>query len=184
MNVFKIENKKNLVLDLRDNGGGYLDILQAIAGYFCKTAQAAYPLVATADYGTSVQGYYADRNVYHEYFGVDSRICVLADDGTASASEALIGCMLDYGAIAYDDICLTEKSGVAKTYGKGIMQTTYPLSIFQGDAVKLTTAYIRWPMSNTCIHDRGVVVADGTKTVADYSQADEEIAGAIAALGL
>ena len=104
---------------------------------------------------------------------------MLADNTTASASECLIGCMLDYGTIAYSDICLSERSGQVKTYGKGIMQTTYPVRLLEGDAVKLTTAKICWPISGNCIHGRGILPDDGTKTVAESYGADTEITQAL-----
>ena len=125
MERFKADGKKNLVLDLRDNGGGYLDTMQELAGYFCKTATERKPVVVVSEGKANKEIFKAKRNVYGEYFSADSRICVLADDGTASASECLIGCMVDYGAVGFEDICLIERGGVAKTYGKGMMQTTY-----------------------------------------------------------
>ncbi len=179
MDLFKQEGKKNLVLDLRGNGGGYLDVMQDLAGYFCKNTDERKPVVAVADYGEKRESFSAKRNVYKEYFSADSRICVLADEGSASASECLLGSMLDYGAISYADICLTERNGVAKTYGKGIMQSTYYLSV-KGDALKLTTAEIRWPVTNTSIHGRGILPSDGTKTVKEGVTDEEEIAAAIA----
>ena len=182
MEKFQSEGKKNLVLDLRGNGGGSLDIMQEIAGYFCKNATAKKPLVVVADYGEKREKFYASFNKYGEYFSEDSRICVLADGDSASASEALIGSMLDYGAIAYGDICLTESNGVAKTYGKGIMQTTYQLHLFEKDALKLTTAQIRWPVSDTCIHGRGILSSDGTKTVARDYRGDNELTAALKVL--
>ncbi len=181
MLLFKEEGKSNLVLDLRGNGGGYLDIMQDIAGYFCKTTDESKPVVAVADYGERKEEFRAKRNVFDEYFSQNSRICVLADSSSASASECLLGSMLDYGAIGYGDICLSERSGVAKTYGKGIMQTTYYLSV-QMDAIKLTTAEIRWPVSNTSIHGRGILPQDGTKTVEECDTDEEEICQAIAQL--
>jgi C-terminal processing protease CtpA/Prc len=91
--------------------------------------------------------------------------------------------MLDYGAITYSDICLSERSGVAKTYGKGIMQSTRPFSIFgNSDAMKLTTAQIYWPKSENCIHGRGVLPEDGTKTVSESYEKDVEISSAITKL--
>ena len=182
LNLFKEQGKKNLVLDLRENGGGNLDVMQEIASYFCKNAKGKKPLVAVADYGEKREKFNATGNLYDEYFAEDSRICVLADLGTASASEALIGAMLDYGTITYGDICLTEISGVARTYGKGIMQTTYIMDVFKQDALKLTTATIRWPISNTCIHNRGILAADGTKSVAKSYEYETELTNAIHAL--
>ena len=179
---FKTDGKKNLVLDLRGNGGGYLDIMQKISAYFCKGATEKNPLAAVADFGEYKEYYKASGNFYADYFSADSRICVIADKNTASASECLLGVMLDYGAITYQDICLIERDGEARTYGKGIMQTTYPLIGFTGEAVKLTTAQIRWPKSDNCIHGRGVLPADGALTVAENGMGDEELIAAINAL--
>lgn len=182
LELFKKQGKKNLVLDLRGNGGGDMEILTEIAGYFCKNAKGGNPLVAVADYGEKKEKFRADGNDYYEYFSSDSRICVIADNGTASASEALMGAMLDYGTIAYTDVCLIEENGIAKTYGKGIMQTTYIMDILRQDALRLTTAKILWPTSGHCIHGRGIVVSDGTKTAEKNRNADEELKMAIQAL--
>ena len=182
MAVYKAQGKKTLVLDLRGNGGGYLDIMCQIASYFCKNTQEDKPVVAIADYGDHTESFRASGNYYNDYFTQDSRIYVLADAQTASASECLLGCMLDYGAITFGNICLTQKGNVAKTYGKGIMQTTYPLTGLKGDAVKLTTARIVWPVSETCIHGKGIVLADGTKTVMENENFDKETADALAVI--
>ncbi len=182
MKQFKADGKKNLVLDLRSNGGGYLEIMQSLSSYFCKTATEEKPIVAVADFGERQEKYTAKGNYYREYFSEDSRICVLADSYSASASECLIGCMLDYGTISYADICLAEREGVAKTFGKGIMQETYVLSLFKQNALKLTTAEIRWPKTNTSIHGRGILSSDGTLTVEENYHFELETQAAIAAL--
>ncbi len=161
MAQFKADGKKNLVLDLRMNGGGYLDCMQSIASYFCKNATVKKPVVAVADFGERRESYKANGNYYAEYFAADSRITVLADNGSASASECLIGSMLDYGAINFDDICLVKRNGIAKTFGKGIMQETSLVNLLKQDALKLTTAEIRWPVSDRSIHGRGVLPEDG-----------------------
>lgn len=183
MGIFEEEKKKHLVLDLRGNGGGYLSTMQSIASYFCKTATVDKPVVAIADYGNKKESFRASRNDYYNYFTEESRIVVLADGDSASASECLLGAMLDYGAIDYEDICLTEnENGVAKTFGKGIMQSTYLLNLIDRDAIKLTTARILWPLSNTCIHDRGILSTDNTKTVARDYDGDNELIAAIGKL--
>lgn len=184
MAQFKKDGKQNLVLDLRGNGGGYMDVMQEIASYFCKNSKEKKPIAAIADYGERKEVFRATGNLYAQYFTGNSRICVLADNQTASASECLIGCMYDYGAISYEDICLTEVDGEAKTFGKGIMQTTYYVNVLKKDALKLTTAQIRWPQSNTCIHDRGVLATDGTKTTPRNYEGEREIENAIASLGV
>ncbi len=183
MKLFLEQGKKNLVLDLRGNGGGYLDIMLKIARYFCKNATGNKPIIAVADYGEKKEKFATDANEYYKYFKQDSRITVLADNQTASASECLIGCMVDYGTIAYSDICLAYRGSEAKTFGKGIMQTTYPLAGFNGDAVKLTTARICWPVSEKCIHGVGVLATDGARTVTENPDTERELINAIAVLG-
>ena len=156
--------------------------MQGIASYFCKESKEKRPVVMIADYGEGKKEYYrASGNYYAEYFSEDSRICVLADSGSASASEALIGAMLDYGGTSYQDICLIERGGIAKTYGKGIMQSHFGLS-FKGDVIKLTTAEIRWPITGRSIHARGILPEDGAKTVREGLTEDEELAQAIESL--
>ena len=57
-------------------------------------------------------------------------------------------------------VIVKNQDGVAKTYGKGIMQTTYQLT--SGGALKLTTALLRWPdhskyHEGTSIHGIGIL---------------------------
>ena len=182
MEQFKKEGKKNLILDLRGNGGGYLDTMQSIASYFCKSATESKPVVAVADYGDKRTSYDAYGNWYYDYFTNESNIYVLADAYSASASECLIGCMLDYSAIDFENICLVERGGVAKTYGKGIMQETQLVNLIEGDAITLTTAEIRWPLSNRSIHGRGVLPEDGVKTIAENTDYEKETEEAIKSL--
>ncbi len=179
MAQFKEEGKKHLILDLRENGGGYLDTMQSIASYFCKNSEQAKPVVAVADYGGKRVSYKAFGNRYAEYFSQDSRVCVLADGYSASASECLIGCMIDYGAIEFSDICLAERNGAAKTYGKGIMQETRLINLLKQDAITLTTAEIRWPTSDRSIHGRGVLPEDGALTVEENVDYETETVNAI-----
>ena len=148
------------MLDLRNNGGGRVDILTEIAAFLCKDAAGSFP-VLTVEYKDGKEEIYrAPKSAYSDYFTDQTEIAVLANCNTASASEALAGAMLDYGTIGYEDVYLAEIGSVARTYGKGIMQTTYT-NILTGEGVKLTTAVIRWPVSGNCIHGRGILPADG-----------------------
>lgn len=106
--------------------------------------------------------YLAGGNFYGEYLA-DSEIYVAANGNTASASEALIGAMISYGTIGFDDIFITDTvgQGSARTYGKGIMQTTFYNRV-TGEAAKLTTAQIYWP-NGTCIHGTGITTAMGAR---------------------
>ena len=119
--------------------------------------------------------------MYYDYFTDDSKIFVLADNMSASASECLLGVMVDYGAIDEENICLSYRDGEAKTYGKGIMQETKPVRWFLGGALRLTTARVLWPVSQRCIHGVGITPSDGAKTVEEL-YGDREITQAIAKL--
>ena len=160
LEVFEERGRTGLVLDLRNNGGGRVDILTEIAAFLCKDAAGSFP-VLTVEYKDGKEEIYrAPKSAYSDYFTDQTEIAVLANCNTASASEALAGAMLDYGTIGYEDVYLAEIGSVARTYGKGIMQTTYT-NILTGEGVKLTTAVIRWPVSGNCIHGRGILPADG-----------------------
>lgn len=156
LSLMKSRGRSNLVLDLRGNGGGYMSDLQAISAHLLKNAEGNSPVVARAVFRDGSETLYrADGNDYAAYFTDESRITVLADENTASASECLIGALIDYGTIGYEDIYLRHdaEAGVCRTYGKGVMQSTF--TTISGDAFRLTVAEIFWPNGNS-IHEKGV----------------------------
>lgn len=162
----KERGRENLILDLRGNGGGYMTTLCSIASHLMKNAKGGSPIVATAQYRNGKKvAFAADGNDYSDYFTQNSSFKVLADENTASASECLIGALVDYGTIGYGDIYLRKDAGTdtAKTYGKGIMQSHFPSA--SGDVMKLTVATIHWPVTGKCIQDVGVTEQDGAKFV-------------------
>ena len=134
-----------------------MDILKTVAAYLCKDApeKGSFPVSIARDRFGKEEVFAADKNRYQTYLSENTQVYVLANVNTASASEALIGAMLDYGTITYSSIFLTEINGAARTYGKGIMQVTYQ-NAFTGEAVKLTTSTLRWPTSDYCIHETGI----------------------------
>lgn len=158
-------NKKNLILDLRSNGGGYMDILLEISSHLMKNASQSSALVASAKFKNgSVYNYASSKNDYATYFQSDSHVKVLADEYTASASECLIGALVDYKTVGFGDIVLRKDgaSGVARSYGKGIMQSHFQDD--RGNVLKLTVAEIFWPEGKS-IHGVGVTEADGASSV-------------------
>lgn len=157
LNYMRSHGKRELILDLRSNGGGYLHIFQGIAQYFLRSAAEQMPIVATARYRDGHQEIYRARNRFSEYFSDGVKIRILADERTASASECLIGALVSYDAVSYGDIYL-RKGTEARTYGKGIMQSSFTDPA--GNVLKLTVAEIFWP-DGTSIHGKGVTEADG-----------------------
>ena len=158
----KERGRTNLILDLRANGGGYMRDLQNIASHLMRENSSVLPVVAYAQFRDgSRRNYIAYGDDFDEYFTEDSVISVLADQNSASASECLIGALIDYGTIGYEDIYIRKAEGAEHwgTYGKGVMQSTFVSDT--GSAVQITVARIYWPKGN-CIHGRGVTDADGT----------------------
>jgi carboxyl-terminal processing protease len=160
---FKSNGKSQLILDIRDNGGGYMDVLCEVAGMLVEKESNGQVVSITIDkYGK--EKYFNSKNQTYNEYGF-KKIVVLANEHTASASEILIGAMLDYDKSNRVSIVLDghQKNGqtVYKTYGKGIMQTTY--ANLDSSAVKLTTAKMFWPKSRISIHDKGVTTQTSNK---------------------
>jgi carboxyl-terminal processing protease len=111
-----------LVLDLRQNPGGLLSEAVGVADQFLKKGQ-----VIVSHHGRS-----SPEKVYratHGDGGKDYPIVVLVNRGTASAAEILAGAIQDHdrGLIVGET-----------TFGKGLVQTVYPLS--ENTGLALTTA--------------------------------------------
>lgn len=107
-----------LVIDLRDNPGGYLQEAVDVAGYFVP----AGPVVTVAMNG--------GNETYYSYLkNPKYKIAVLINGNTASAAEILSGAIQDTKA----GILVGENS-----YGKGTVQEVFPFS--DGSGMKLTIA--------------------------------------------
>ncbi len=166
LSIFKQNGKTKLILDLRDNGGGYMDLLCQVASHLINVENGKTALISVAvDKNGKKENYYSSKSVYNSY-GFE-KIVVMCDEGTASASEALIGAMLDYDTNNIVNVVVSSSTlngqTVYKSYGKGIMQSTFVN--LDGSAVKLTTAKLYWPVSNTSIHGVGITTDISNKVV-------------------
>lgn len=114
---------KRIVLDLRSNPGGFLEVAQRVAGWFLE--QGA--LVVTEDFGNDRQ-----KNEYRTEGPSKLQrypVVVLVNEGSASASEILAGALRDrHGA----------KLVGKKTFGKGSVQQLQELR--DGSTIKVTVA--------------------------------------------
>lgn len=182
-----------LILDLRGNGGGYVDTMIDIAGYFTCARNNCNPYGMIAEYKNERYENYRlpSYALSDKLVSQDTKVYVMANMNTASASEALIGVLVSNGIVDYQDIYLsnysetylnyllskgasTTKNG--KSYGKGVMQTTW-VKPDTGEALKLTTARILWP-NGKCIDGVGLTESDGCKlSPAEWSVTyqDEEL---------
>ncbi len=143
--------RSKLILDLRSNGGGDMKVLCDIASNFIKKDNAVIAYAVDKDNKTT-----AFKMEKSKFQNAITSISVTADGGSASATECLIGAMLYYKDCFDANKLVIEKTGEeAKTFGKGIMQTTYK-NLITGEALKLTTAYIYQPDNKTCIHGKGI----------------------------
>lgn len=157
-----------LILDLRGDGGGFVKIMAEIGGLFTAPLGGEKHVAMTAKYKdggeevTYCEEYgrgtaeYQNRTVKKE-----TKVYVMANDGTASASEALIGILVSYDILKYENIFLSDYGdSEPRSYGKGIMQTVYRKYYSHGPALKLTVAGIYWQNGKT-IHGMGLTAGDG-----------------------
>ena len=124
-----------VIFDLRDNPGGQLDTVVAMA-------DAVLPegvIVTIEDASGEVESEMSD-----EENKLEIPIVCIINENSASASEVFVGALKDYGVATV----VGETS-----YGKGIVQTLWQLS--DGSGIKFTTAYYYTP-NGTCIHGIGI----------------------------
>jgi len=134
---------KGLILDLRQNPGGLLSEGVGVADKFLKKGQ-----VIVSHHGRASQ-----EKVYrasHGNSGKEYPLVVLVNRGTASAAEIVAGAIQDHdrGLIAGET-----------TFGKGLVQTVYPLS--ENTGLALTTAKYYTPSGRLIQRDyNGVSLYD------------------------
>lgn len=130
----RAEGMEKLVIDLRDNPGGVLDIACDIADYLLPEGIITYTETRTGER----EDYKSDANE------LDIPIAVIINGNSASASEVLTLALRDYERA----VVVGEKS-----YGKGIVQSVYPFN--DGSGMSMTIAKYYSP-KGTCIHGVGI----------------------------
>ncbi len=126
----------SLIIDLRDDTGGYLDAAQNVASIFIEKGKTIYSL----NYKENITKYVDKTSEKKEY-----PIVILLNKNSASASEILASALKEsYGATIVGET----------SFGKGKVQQTMELE--SGSMVKYTSAYWLTPNGN-CIDKIGIV---------------------------
>lgn len=136
LDKLEAKNIKGLVIDLRDNPGGLLNICEDIADEILDQDQI---IVSVKNNKEKSKEYVSDNKKQ-----LDLPIALLINSGSASASEILTGAIVDNG------------KGIAvgtTTFGKGLVQTVRQMR--DGTGFKLTTAQYYTP-SGAYINGKGI----------------------------
>lgn len=130
------QGMEGLIVDLRNNGGGLLDIAVEMLDFMLPAGKIVY----TEDKNGNVTSEYNSTD--EEQF--DKPLVILVNGYSASASEIFAGAIKDYG---------TGTLVGTTTFGKGIVQRLFELK--DGSAIKLTIAKYFTPKGND-IHKIGI----------------------------
>lgn len=132
------KNAKALIVDIRDNGGGMLDVVVDMLDRLLPEGLLVY---TETNQGRDEEYYSTNEESY------DKPMAVLINGYSASASEVFAGAVQDY------------KAGTiigTTSYGKGIVQSIFSLNKDgDGSAIKLTTARYYTPNGRN-IHGIGI----------------------------
>ncbi len=138
---FLESGKRKLIIDLRNNPGGYLDAAWDMASWFLPAGK----IIVTEDFGgKSENKIYKSKgyDVLNKVFGKDYKIAILVNNGSASASEILAGALQEHD--------VAKLVGI-KTFGKGSVQEL--VEITKDTSLKVTIARWLTPKGHNLSHD-------------------------------
>lgn len=129
------QGAKGLIIDLRDNPGGWVDAAQGIADLFLDSGIVCY-----LEYNNGGKYYYRTADGRK-----DLELVILVNENSASSSEILTGCLKDRA----------NATVVGKqSFGKGIVQSVIPVST-DGSGMQITIAQYFTPNGNA-VHKIGI----------------------------
>jgi peptidase, S41 family len=122
MQRLREQGMQNLILDLQQNGGGYLDIAVALANEFLEAGDLIV-------YTQGRKMPYREERAKGSGSFLSGKLIVLVDEYSASASEILAGAIQDQ-----------DRGRIVgrRTFGKGLVQR--PVDLPDGSMIRLTTA--------------------------------------------
>ena len=131
------ENATGIIIDLRDNGGGWVEQARYIADLFMDGGELCYLVFKD---GTEEHNYYITHDGK-----ADVKIVLLVNEMSASSSEILTGALRD---------CADAIIVGTKTFGKGIVQDVIPVGD-RGAGFQLTVAEYFTP-HGFAVHETGI----------------------------
>ena len=133
-----VNHPKGVIVDLRNNPGGYFDSALHLGKYFFTPGS----VMVKEDFGDNTT---KDYPVYGNALFAYMPTVVLVNEGSASASEIMAGALKDLNKA----ILVGQK-----TYGKGSVQELIPID--KDQSLKLTIAHWLTP-NGTLIQDKGIM---------------------------
>ena len=130
------QNIKGLIIDLRDNSGGWVEQARYIADLFMDRGELCY---LVDRYGNEEHYYKTDNGK------TDVRLVILVNEMSASSSEILTGALKD---------CAEATVVGTNTFGKGIVQNVFTLDN-SGAGFQITIAEYFTPKGNK-VHEIGI----------------------------
>lgn len=129
-----------LVIDLRNNPGGFLEAALDMASWFLPAGKT----VVTEDFGGDREDQ-VYRSKGYDVFTGKLKMAILINEGSASASEILAGALREY-----DKAVLVGQ----KSFGKGSVQELIPVT--ENTSLKVTVAHWLTPLGNS-ISNGGII---------------------------
>lgn len=141
---------EELIIDLRDNGGGDFNVVIEMAGWFLDDNSL---VVYTEDKNGYKQEHFSDKNKY------SIKPVILINGSSASASEVFCGALRDHEKV-------TAIVG-SQSFGKGITQNVYSMMSGGGLIVTVDTYYTP---DGDSIHKKGITPTDSVEIQSPYNE--------------
>jgi len=137
LNDLLADGAKGIIIDLRDNSGGWVDQARYIADLFMDEGELCYLQYR--------EGEMHDVEYKTKNGKADVKIVILINENTASSSEILAGALRD---------CAGAVTVGTKSYGKGIIQGVFPVGT-KGAGYQMTIAQYYTP-NGSPVHKIGI----------------------------